>query len=105
MAFPGDSEAAVILDRQLKHLVLGLDQRLGAAVELVAETALGGGEKQALVGEARGRIYPEFEAGQVSDRLGADAHLAVSGDADRQRIGAARADVADEDGGAAGDEA
>ena len=41
----------------------------------------------------------------MADRLGADADLAVGGDGDRQRVGAARADVADQHGGAAVDEA
>ena len=41
----------------------------------------------------------------MADRLGADADFAIGGDGDRQRVGAARADVADEDRGAAVDEA
>ena len=67
------------------NVVVGrLDQRLRAAVELVAEAALGGREQQALVGEAGGRIDPELEAGEMADRLGADADLAVGGDGHRQ---------------------
>ena len=45
MPLPGDGEAAAFLSRQSKGLVLGLDQDHGAAVELVAEAALGGGEQ------------------------------------------------------------
>ena len=41
----------------------------------------------------------------MADRLGPDADLAIGGDGDRQRIGAARADVADQHRGAAVDEA
>ena len=41
----------------------------------------------------------------MADRLGADAHLTVGGDRNRQRIGAARTDVADQHRGAAVDEA
>ena len=80
-------------------------QRGGAAVQLVAQAALGGCEQQALVGEARGRIDPELESGQMADRLGPDADLAVRGDGHRQRVGAARADVAHQHRGAAVDEA
>ena len=40
----------------------------------------------------------------MADRLGADADLAVGGDGDRQRVGAARADVAHQHRGAAVDE-
>ena len=41
----------------------------------------------------------------MADRLRADADLAVGGDRHRKRVGAARADVADQHGGAAVDEA
>ncbi len=105
MTLPGDGEAAAILDRQRERLVGRIDERGRAAVELFAEAALGGGEEQALVGQPGGRIDPEFEAGEVADRLRADADLAVGGDGHRQGVGAARADVADEHGGAAVDEA
>ena len=77
----------------------------GAAVEFVAQAAFGGGEQQALVGEARGRIDLEIEPGEMADRLGPDADLAIGGDGDRQRVGAARADVAHQHRGAAVDEA
>ena len=42
---------------------------------------------------------------EVADRLGPDADLAVGSDGDRKRVGAARADVADEDRGSPVDEA
>ena len=96
---------AVFLDDQLERLVRRFDQRPGAAVELVAEAALGGGEEQALVGQPRRRIDAEIEAREVADRLRPDADLAVGGDGDRKRVRSARADVADQDGGAAVDEA
>ena len=50
-------------------------------------------------------IDPEFEAGEMPDRLRPDADFAVGGDRHRQRVGAARADVADQHRGAAVDEA
>ena len=87
-------------------LVVGrFDQRSSAAVELVAEAALGSGEEQALVGEARRGVDPELEAGEMTDRFGPDADLAVCGDRDRQGVGTARADVAHQHRGAAVDEA
>ena len=92
-------------DSQRERLVRGIDERGRAAVELFAETALGGGEEQALVGQTGGGIDTKFEAGEVADRLRADADLAVGGNGHGQGIGAARADVADENGGAAVDEA
>ncbi len=82
-----------------------IEQSLGPAVELIAEAAFGGGEQEPLVGEARGRIDAEVEPGEVADRLGADADLAIGRDRHRQRIGSARADVADQHRGAAVDEA
>src|SRR4051794_30463428 len=105
MIAPGDGEAAAFFDYKRKGLVGSLDQFPRAPVELVAEPAFGGGKEQAFVGELRGRIDAELEAGQVTDRLGADADLAVGGDGDWKRIGPAGADVADEDCGAAVDEA
>ena len=104
MAVPADRQAAVLLD-QPELGVRRLAQLGGAAVELVAQPALGGGEQQPLVGQPRGRIDPELEAGEMADRLGPDADLAVRGDGHRQCIGAARADVADQHRGAAVDEA
>ena len=105
MAVPADREAAGFLDIRLKS-ASGASHKLGgAAVELVAEAALGGGEQQALVGEAGGRIDLEIEAGEMADRLGPDADLAIGGDGHRQRVGAARADVAHQHRGAAVDEA
>ena len=105
MAIPGDREPATVLGDQRERLIGRFDQRIRAAIQLLAEAALGGGQQQALVGEARRRIDAEFEAGQVADRLGPDADLAVGGDRDRKRVGAARADVAHQNGGAAVDEA
>src|SRR5690348_12273763 len=51
MLAPGDRKPAILLDVKAEQMVLRLDQRLGPAVELVAEAALRGGEQQALVGE------------------------------------------------------
>ena len=61
VAVPADREAAGLLD-QAEVGVGGVAQLGGAAVELVAEAALGGGEEQALVGEAGGRVDLEVEA-------------------------------------------
>ena len=106
MPVPGDREPAAVLDGAAANASSGAStSALRAAVELVAEPALGRGKQQALVGEPRGRIDAELEAGQVADRLGPDADFAVGGDGHRQRIGAARADVAHQHGGAAVDEA
>ena len=102
---PADRRPAVLLDDQLESLVAGLDQRPRAAVEFVAQPALGGGEKQALVGELCLRIYPEVEAGEMADRLRPDADLTVRRDGDRECVGSPRADVADENRRAAVDEA
>ena len=65
MAVPADRQPAALLDDQREGVVVGAStSALRAAVELVAEPALGGGEQQALVGEPRGRIDPELEAGR-----------------------------------------
>ena len=96
---------APLLDGQRESIVVGLDEGARPAVELIAQAALGCGQQHALVGPAWHRIDSEIEAGQVPDRLGPDADLAVGGDRHRQRIGAARADVADEHRRAAVDEA
>src|SRR5687768_13487117 len=98
---PGDGGSAALFRAQLESLVARLAQVRGAGLELVAEAALGGGGEQPLVGEARGRVDLECEAREVADGLRTDADLAVGGDRDRKRIRTARADVADEDGGAA----
>ena len=50
MTFPSDREHSDLVCGQLEGLVLGVDQRLGAPVKLVAETALGGRQKKTLVG-------------------------------------------------------
>ena len=105
MALPADRDPAFSSTISSNAVVGRFEQGLGAAVELVAEAAFGGGEQQALVGQARGRIDAEIEAGQMADRLGADADFAVGRDGHRQRVGAARADVADQHRGAAVDEA
>ena len=78
-------QAAIVFYNELERGVGRVDQRFGATVELVAEAALGGGEQQALVGEARRRINAELEPGEMADRLRPDAHLAVGGDRHRQR--------------------
>ena len=88
-----------------KAVVGRLGQGAGAAVELFAEPAFGGGEQQALVGEPGRLVDPELEADEVADRLGSDADFAVGGDRDRQGVGTARANVAHQHRGAAVDEA
>src|SRR3954468_19167742 len=74
---PRHGEPALLVDRQRECVVVSLDQRRGAAVELLAAPALARREEEALVGEARGRIDPEIEAGEMADRLGTDADLPV----------------------------
>ncbi len=103
MAIPADRQPACLFHQP--ELGIGrLAQRGSAAVELVAKPALGRGEQQPLVGQASGRIDPELESSQMSDRLRPDADFAVGGNGHRQRVGAARADVADQHGGATVDE-
>ncbi len=105
VALPGDGNCAAVFGDERERLVAGVDQVCGAAVELVAQAALGGGQQQPLVGEPRGRIDLEVEAGQMADRFGPDADFAVGGDGHRKGVGAARADVAHQHRGAAVDEA
>ena len=102
---PSDRHLAAVVDDQRERFVRRLEQALRAPFELVAQPALGGREQQALVGEPRRRIDPEVEAGQMPDRFGADADLAVGGNRHRQRVRPARADVAHQHCGAAVDEA
>ena len=71
VAVGGDADVAAGRREEGEAGVFAGTQVAGAAVELVAQAAFGGGEEQALVGEAGGRIDLEVEAGEVADRLGA----------------------------------
>jgi hypothetical protein len=53
VSLPADRDPPLVVGDQFERLVGRLEQRLGAAVELVAQAALGGGEQKTLVGEAR----------------------------------------------------
>src|SRR4051812_31566215 len=105
MAFPSNGEAAVLIVYELEQPIVSVDEAFGAPVELIAEPPFGRSQQQTLVGEPGGLVDPEVEADQMSDRLRPDAALAVSRDGDRQRVGAARADITNQDGGPPVDEA
>ena len=50
MTFPCNCQAAAILDGKVEGMVIGIDQRPGAAVKLIAQPAFGGRQQQPLVG-------------------------------------------------------
>jgi hypothetical protein len=105
MALPGDRKPSTLLHAQCKNLIRRFHQRAGAAVEFLAKPALGGGQQHALVRQSGRRIDAEFEAGEMTDRLGTDADFTFGRDRHWQDIGAAGADVADKDSSAAINEA
>src|SRR5205085_12175862 len=102
---PGYCEAAIVVGDELERVVGRFEQRARTAVEFLAEAAFGGREEQSFVGEACRWIDPELEPGEVTDRFGTDADLAVGCDSHRQGVGAARADIAHQHRSPAVDEA
>jgi hypothetical protein len=96
MLAPRDGRSTVIFDNEAECLIAGLDQRIGAALKLIAEAALRGCEKEALVGKPGRWIDPKIEAGQMADRLGSNAHLAIGRNGYRKGIRSARADISNQ---------
>ena len=105
MARPGNCSAAAALDDQLECIVGRFDESVGASFQLIAQASFRSGKEQALVGEPRRRIDPEIETAEMADRFRTDAHFSVRGDRDRESIGAARSNIANEDSRPAIDEA